>query len=356
MTNQPRPAGGVANCGRIAGVLALAACLCATARAQEQGQEGRNQEQSQSGQPQSQDQGQDQQPPNPPGTPKPKYPPQEADKPPYSKDRHPTSSPSGQAQPDQPQMQEPPANQPQAAQAPAQLPGKLTIPAGTILLVRTNDFLSSDRNQIGDQFTAVLEQPVVVNGWVVARRGQTLIGQVKVAQKAGRVKGVSQLGLELTDLSVVSGQQVPILTELWKGSAGTSHGQDANTIAGTTGLGAIIGAGADLGRGAAIGAGVGAAAGIAAVLLTRGRPTEIEPETPLSFRLVDPVTMDTTTARLAFLPVTQEDFDGPPREHHRPRMAAGYPPPWWRPGCDYWPCYGYPYVAFYEESGYRTAH
>lgn len=360
MNDQPRLLRGLAYCGRIAGVLALAACLGAAARAQEQGQEGQSQEQGQgqSGQQQSQDQvqPQDGQQANPPGTAKPKYPPQDADKPTYSKDRHPISSPSRQAQPDQAQTQEPVANPPQAAQTPEQVPDKLSIPAGTILMIRTNDFLSSDRNQIGDQFTAVLEQPVVVNGWVVARRGQTLIGQVKAAQKAGRVKGVSQLGLELTDLSVVSGQQVPILTELWKGSAGTSHGQDANTIAGTTGLGAIIGTAADWGRGAAIGAGVGAAAGIAAVLLTRGRPTEMEPETPLSFRLMDPVTIDTTTARLAFLPVTQQDFDGPPREHRRPRVAAGYPPPWWRPGCDYWPSYGYPFVGFYEESGYRTSH
>jgi hypothetical protein len=66
----------------------------------------------------------------------------------------------------------------------------LTVPAGTILQVRINEFLSSDKNQIGDQFTAVLDQPIVVNGWVVARRGQVLTGQVKEAKKAGRVKGV----------------------------------------------------------------------------------------------------------------------------------------------------------------------
>jgi len=345
MKNQPKRSRGLAYWGRIVGALALAACLAAIIRAEKQGQEGQSQEQGQS---LTQQQQADTQEPRS----KPKYPPQDADKPPYSKDKRAPVSPSGQARLDQPQDQQ--MDTDQAARPARELPDKLVIPAGTILLILTNDFLSSDRNQIGDQFYGVLDQPVVVNGCVVSRRGQTLIGQVKAAQKAGRVKGVSQLGLELTDLSVVSGQQLPILTELWKGSAGTSHGQDANTIAGTTGLGAIIGTAADWGRGAAIGAGVGAAAGIAAVLLTRGRPTEIEPETPLTFRLVDPVTVDTTSARMAFFPVTQQDFDGPPREHRQPRRAAGYPPPWWRPGCDYWPCY--PYVAFYKESGYRRFH
>jgi len=361
MKNQPKRSRGLAYLGRIGGSLALAACLGAIIRAQKQGQEGQSQEQGQSQtqqaqgtQSQDQSQSQQQQADTQEPRSKPKYPPQDADKPPYSKDKRAPISPTGQAQPDQPQAQQMDTDQAQAARPAPELPDKLVIPAGTILLTLTNDFLSSDRNQIGDQFYAVLDQPVVVNGWVVSRRGQTLIGQVKVAQKAGRVKGVSQLGLELTDLSVVSGQQLPILTELWKGSAGTSHGQDANTIAGTTGLGAIIGTAADWGRGAAIGAGVGAAAGIAAVLLTRGRATEIGPETPLTFRLVDPVTVDTTSARMAFFPVTQQDFAGPLREHRRPRRAAGYPPPWWRPGCDYWPCY--PYVAFYEESGYRRFH
>lgn len=339
MRNQPKTSWDLVFLGRLAAGLALTACLGVTVVARQEQQ--------------SQEQGQQQA--NPPVASKPTYPPQDADKPPYSKDRRAPGGSTAETQQDRSQGQEgQEAQQAASDQLPSSrprspLPDKLTIPAGTILLIRTNDFLSSDRNQIGDQFTAVLEQPVVVQGWVVARRGQTLIGQVKAAQKAGRVKGVSQLGLELTDLSVVSGQQVPILTELWKGSAGTSHGQDANTIAGTTGLGAIIGAAADWGRGAAIGAGVGAAAGIGAVLLTRGRPTEIEQETPLSFRLLDPVTIDTAASRMAFQPVTQQDFDGSQGEHRRPRLARGYPPPWFGPCGYYGPCYGYPtYFGVYQ--------
>ena len=227
-----------------------------------------------------------------------------------------------------------------------------------MLLVRINEFLSSDRNQVGDRVTAVLEQPIVVNGWVVARRGQTLIGQVEAAVKAGRVKGVSQLGIELTDLTVVDGEQRPILTELWKATGGTSHGQDAATVGTTTALGAAIGAAADWGRGAAIGAGAGAAAGIGAVLLTRGRPTVIEPETQLSFRLVDPVKVDTTLSQQAFLPVSQQDFDSGAGGERRPRHIAGGYPPSGAYACGYYePCYAYPgyypgYFGFYNGFGW----
>jgi hypothetical protein len=226
----------------------------------------------------------------------------------------------------------------------------LTVPAGTVLIIRTTDVLSTDHNQVGDQFTATLEQPLVVNGWVVARRGQTIIGKVKDVRKAGRIKGTSELGVELTDITVVDGRQLPILTELWKGSGGTSHGQDAATIGTTSGVGALIGAAADWGTGAAIGAGAGAVAGIGAVLLTRGHPTVVPPETQLSFRLVDPVKIDTTQSQQAFLPVNQEDIEGR-SDHRRPRLAAGYPPypayPYY-PGGYYGPYYAYPgYVGVY---------
>jgi hypothetical protein len=276
---------------------------------------------------------------------KPVYPSQDANKPPYSNDRPARHVGEGLDQATQTSAAGQVAQPSQEAQA---VPGTLMVPAGTILLVRINEYLSSDLNQIGDSFTVVLEQPIVVNGWVVARRGQVLQGQVKAAQKAGRIKGVSQLGIELTDLTVVDGRQAPILTELWKASAGTSHGEDAATVAGGTGFGALIGAAAGWGKGAAIGAGAGAAAGIAAVLLTRGRPTVLEPETQLSFRLVDPVRIDTTQRARAFLPVTQEDFNSGRQGHRGSRqVAAGYP-------CGYYaPCYTYPvYVGFYDGFGW----
>src|SRR5438876_7996116 len=265
---------GIGAISRLVGVVALAACLGAGAYAQEQ----QSQQQSEQSK-QSQD--------APPAPPKPTYASQDADRAPYSHDRPAQNVPNT-----------PPAAAPQTQS----VPGTLTVPAGTILLIRINDYLSSDRNQIGDHFTAVLENPLIVNGWVVARRGQMLVGQIKEVRKAGRIKGTSELGVELIDLTVVDGRQVPILTELWKGSGGTSHGQDAATIGTTTGFGALIGAAADWGTGAAIGAGAGAAAGIGAVLLTRGRPTILEPEAQLSFRLVDPVHVDTTKVSRRFSP------------------------------------------------------
>lgn len=232
------------------------------------------------------------------------------------------------------------------------LPPKLTLPAGTLVSVRVSQMLSSDQNVIGDTFTAELQQPLVVEGWVVARRGQTILGRVAMAQKAGRVKGTSQLGVELSSLVLVDGQQLPVRTQLQQASGGTSVGRDAGAIGTTTGVGAIIGAAAGEGKGAAIGAGAGAVAGIAGVLLTRGRPTIIPPESVLTFQLQSPITFSTVRSRPAFRPVTQADYDNGPSLRHRPQRYAAsgpYPPPYW--GYNPWGYY-YPDSLYFGYYGF----
>ena len=176
----------------------------------------------------------------------------------------------------------------------------MTMRPGTILTVRLNEPLSSDHNQVGDVFTASLDQPVIVLGIVVAQRGQTVAGHVVEAKKGGRVHGVSRLGITLTDLTLVDGQTVPIQSQLQVRKGPTSKGRDAAAIAATAGVGAAIGAAADGGPGAAIGAAAGAAAGTIGVLFTRGDPTIIAPETLLTFQVTNPVKIETNYAPQAF--------------------------------------------------------
>lgn len=232
----------------------------------------------------------------------------------------------------------------------AALPAELTIPAGTFVTVRLMGSLSSEVNQQGDGFSAMLEQPVVVGGWVVARRGQIAIGHVAEVQKAGRVKGVSSMGLALSDIPVVDGRQLPVMSQLIQTSAGPSKGRDALAVAGTTGLGAAIGGAVDGGGGAGIGAAAGAAAGIAGVLLTPGKPTVFPPETLLTFRLQAPVTINTEHSSVAFLPVSQQDYaTAQPRQLQQLPVVPAYPgypgpPPYPYP---YWGGWGfYPTVNF----------
>ncbi len=185
---------------------------------------------------------------------------------------------------------------------------QLILPAGSWISVRVNQPLSSDRNQPGDGFTATLAQPIIADGIVVARRGQTLAGRVAEAVKAGRVKGTSRLSVEVTELSLVDGQQIPVRAQLVQSSGGTSKGRDAAAIAATTGTGALIGAAVVGGVGAGLGAIAGAGAASIGVLFTRGHATEIFPEEMLTFRTLAPITINTVRSEHAFQPIRQEDY------------------------------------------------
>ena len=199
----------------------------------------------------------------------------------------------------------------------------MTLRAGTLITVRLEQGLSSDRNQGGDAFSATLVKPVMVDGVVVAERGQTASGSVVEAKKASLGEGVSRLKIQLTDLALSDGQPVPIKTLLISQRGPTSPaGQQAAIIGGTTVTGAAIGAAAGWGTGAAIGAGAGAMAGIIGVLLTRNHPTILYPESVLTFQIDAPVTISTDQAPQAFRWSGPNDYEQP-----YPMQAQMQPPP-----------------------------
>ena len=245
------------------------------------------------------------------------------------------------------QSQQPPQmrnDRPPAAVPHYGLPNAVAIKPGTFITIRTEQGLSSDHNQAGDFFSASLVQPIVVDGIVVAQAGQHVVGRVADAKKAGRVEGTSRLALQLTGLTLVDGTQANVQSQMVQRNGQTSVGTDAAAVATTTGMGAAIGAAADWGRGAAIGAGAGAAAGVIGVLLTRGRPTVVFPESLLTFRLDSQVIVDLTRAPQAFRYVGPDDFERPVQTTMTRRPAGPGPGPSYGP-------YPYGYPGYYAPYG-----
>ncbi len=200
-------------------------------------------------------------------------------------------------------------DEPDAVAHPA-LPMQLTIPAGTWINLRIDQELSSDHSRPGDVWTATLTQPVIVNGRVIAQRGQTVGGVVAEAEKAGRAKGTSRLGLDMNELTLADGRQIPIHGRLMEFRGASSKGRDAVGVGTTVATGAAIGAAVNGGVGAGVGAAAGVVASTIGVLLTRGRPTIIYPETALTFRLEAPFTfgIDNEASLRAFAPVQSDDY------------------------------------------------
>lgn len=299
-----------------------------------------------------------------PQQPGPQYGPPQQPGPQYNPQYGPPPQPGPQYGPPQQPQYNPQYNPgPQANPGPAPLPvpDHITLAAGTFITIRVDQYLSSDKNQAGDGFSATLARPLVADGFIVARRGEPLGGRVIDAKKAGRVKGVSHLQIALNTLTLADGHAIPVETELTSITGTTSNGRDAGAIVTTTAAGAAIGAAADWGVGAAIGAGAGLVAGTVGVLVTRGRPTVIYPESQLTFRLARAVTFSTDKAPQAFVDARtlnapqrasmQGQPQGPPPSGYGYQGAPyPYPPPYYY-GAPYYPYYWGPSFGFYWRGG-----
>jgi hypothetical protein len=175
-----------------------------------------------------------------------------------------------------------PAQAPAAAPAPAPAPAPadLSIPAGTSLLVRMVDGVSSEIHPAGHRFSCQLDAPLTVNGAVVAPAGTLAYGRLDDAAKAGRMAGQAELRLVLTDI-VIAGRRIPILTKDY-GVKGERQGTVKKTAVGA-GIGAIAGGKKGAKTGAAVGLGVAA--------LTKGKQVKVPSGTLIEFRLLQAATV-----------------------------------------------------------------
>jgi hypothetical protein len=172
----------------------------------------------------------------------------------------------------------------------AQYSGKVTIPAGTRLLVRTIDPLDTSKQKAGYRFTASLETNLQADDMVIAPRGSTVYGHLAQASSSGRMAGSSQLTLELTDI-VINGSAYPLLTSAFEIKGEGEGKKTTRKVLGGTGLGALIGGIAGGGSGAAIGALAGAAGGTALAASKKGEQLQIPSESLLEFRLEQPASL-----------------------------------------------------------------
>jgi hypothetical protein len=177
-----------------------------------------------------------------------------------------------------------------AAAAAAQSKKRITVPAGTRILIRTVDPIDSSKQKAGYRFTATFETNLQADNVVVAPRGSTVYGRLAQASSAGRMSGSSELTLELTDI-VINGTAYPLLTSTYEIKGKGEGGNTAKKVIGGAGLGALIGGIAGGGKGAGIGAAAGAATGTAVAASKKGEQLQIPSESLLEFRLEQPVTL-----------------------------------------------------------------
>jgi hypothetical protein len=164
----------------------------------------------------------------------------------------------------------------------------INVPAGTRILIRTADSIDSSKQKAGYRFSARLETNLQAANVVVARRGTPVYGVLASASSAGKMKGSSELGLELTEI-VINGTSYPLLTSTYEIQGKGEGSNTTKKVVGGAGLGALIGGLAGGGKGAGIGALAGAGAGTAVAATKKGQQISVPSESLLEFRLMQPV-------------------------------------------------------------------
>ena len=260
--------------------------------------------------------------------------------------------------PQRPQYQNPQYSQypPQYPPAPRYAPatGPVTLPAGTLLQLRTSEPVDSKRAKDGEPVQFMVIQDVTMGGVLAIPRGAVVHGVIAEHKNvgSGSMGGSSSLALTLTSLDL-GGRNYPLESDQFKVKAPNKAGQTVGSALTGGVIGTIIGCAVGRGAGCAIGAGAGVAGGTALGAAEPGYRAWIPAEALVTFHIAAPITVAPVgpqeAARLA-----QGLYPGGPALYRRapygspyygygygPGYYGGYPAPYYRPyfivgGAYYW--------------------
>ena len=164
----------------------------------------------------------------------------------------------------------------------------LVVPADTTITVVLDEPLSSKTSESGQNFAATVSTPIEIDGKIAVPKGARATGVIREAKSAGRFKGGAVLSLVLSSITVNKSSYNVETSDHSIATKGKGK-RSAALIGGGGVAGAIIGGLAGGGKGAAAGAALGAGAGTGGAAFTGNREINLPAETPLSFKLLQPL-------------------------------------------------------------------
>ncbi|HEV2990369.1 MAG TPA: hypothetical protein VG759_18165 [Candidatus Angelobacter sp.] len=166
----------------------------------------------------------------------------------------------------------------------------LVVPKGTAIYVRLEHTISSSTAQPGDSFSAVLDEPLEIEGQTVVPQGTKISGHVVAARESGRLHNAGYLRLTLSSLNL-NGKEVPLQTSSIFVRGGSYRNRNLAYVGGGAGGGALLGALVGGGKGALIGSAIGAAGGTTAAYATGKKEVGFTAERRIGFRLAEPLSV-----------------------------------------------------------------
>ncbi|HWX93076.1 MAG TPA: hypothetical protein VNY29_10650 [Terriglobales bacterium] len=170
----------------------------------------------------------------------------------------------------------------------AVIPPGAHVPSGTPVTVHLQATLSSATAHSGDPFDAVLDEPIVVNGQVLAERGAPVTGRIMEARAAELAESAGYLRLTLHSISLRGQSSLAQSSSTFV--KGVSPRKRNVTLAGNQpGRGTLMGASVPGSHGYPIG-GASPTEGKNGDELTTGMTdVTVGPERRLTFRLTEPI-------------------------------------------------------------------
>ena len=170
---------------------------------------------------------------------------------------------------------------------------ELVVSADSVIGLQTETRLSTETARVEDRVEARVTRDVRVGDRVAIPAGAHAIGSVMQVDRGGKFKERARLGIRFTQLVLADGTRVPISTETIYRDGDAPGNTSAAKVGGGAVGGAILGAILGGAKGAAIGATAGAGGGTAAVMAGNRSEVVLPPGTPMTVRVLSPVTITT---------------------------------------------------------------
>jgi len=160
-----------------------------------------------------------------------------------------------------------------------------------VIGLQTENRISTETARVEDRVDARVTRDVKVGDHVAIPAGARVVGTVTQVERGGKYREQARLGIRFHTIVLGDGTRVPITTETIVRVGEAPGNSSAAKIGGGAVGGAILGAILGGAKGAAIGATAGAGAGTAAVQAGDRSAVVLQPNTPLTARILSPVTV-----------------------------------------------------------------
>ena len=195
------------------------------------------------------------------------------------------------SEPPAPHVDERPSVEPAQVEPPQKTFEELIVSADSVIGLQTENRISSETAKVEDRVEARVTRDVKVGERVAIPAGAKAIGSVMQVERGGKFKERARLGIRFHTLVLADGTRVPISTETIYRDGEAPGNATAAKVGGAAVGGAILGAILGGAKGAVIGSTAGAGAGTAAVMAGDRSAATLPAGTPMTVRLLSPVTV-----------------------------------------------------------------